>query len=57
NHNFALQSSSPCINAGTRVNLTQDYYGNAVPKAIIPDIGAHEKGCAAMREGIKVEIS
>ena len=57
NQNFKLKSTSPCINAGTRVGLAQDYEGTIVPKAIMPDIGAYEKGCAAMREGIKVEIS
>jgi len=41
NADFTLQSSSPCINAGTDVGLTQDYAGNNVSGT--PDIGAYEK--------------
>ena len=39
---FTLQSTSPCINAGVDVGLTQDYEGNAVIG--FPDIGAQEYG-------------
>ena len=42
NDNFTLQSSSPCINAGTDVGLTQDYAGITVPQGSAPDIGAYE---------------
>jgi hypothetical protein len=38
--NYALQSASPCINAGTDVGLTTDYAGN--PIVGNPDIGAYE---------------
>jgi phosphodiesterase/alkaline phosphatase D-like protein len=35
-----LQSSSPCINAGTSVGLTTDFDGNLIVG--VPDIGAYE---------------
>jgi NifU-like protein involved in Fe-S cluster formation len=38
--NFTLQATSPCINAGTDVGLTEDYAGN--PIVGLPDIGAYE---------------
>lgn len=38
--NFSLQSSSPCINAGVSVGLTQDINGN--PISGNPDMGAYE---------------
>ena len=42
---FHLQSSSPCINAGTDVSLTEDYAGKPVPFGTsLPDIGAYEFG-------------
>ncbi len=41
-HDFHLLSSSPCINAGRFVGLTQDYAGNNINGA--PDIGAYESG-------------
>jgi len=41
NDNFHLQITSPCINAGTSVGLTEDYEGN--PVGALPDIGAYEK--------------
>ena len=37
---FTLQSTSPCINAGVDVNLTEDYAGK--PIVGLPDIGAYE---------------
>lgn len=37
---FQLQPSSPAINAGTDVGLTEDYAGN--PIVGVPDIGAYE---------------
>ena len=37
-----LRSSSPCINAGTNVGLTQDHAGVFVPQGASPDIGAYE---------------
>jgi hypothetical protein len=39
---FSLLSTSPCINAGTDVGLTEDYEGNRVPRGRAPDIGAYE---------------
>jgi len=42
NGNFSLQSSSPCIDAGIGVGLTQDYAGITVPQGSAPDIGAYE---------------
>jgi len=40
NDDFHLQSTSPCINAGTDVGLAEDMEGNPVDYA--PDIGAYE---------------
>ena len=37
---YRLQSTSPCIDAGTDVGLTEDYAGNPIYGA--PDIGAYE---------------
>lgn len=42
NADFTLQSTSPCIDAGTDVGLTQDYEGNAVPQGAGVDIGGYE---------------
>ena len=42
NNNFNLQSTSPAIDAGVDVGLTQDFEGNSVPQGIAPDIGAYE---------------
>ena len=39
---FTLQPTSPCINAGADVGLTQDYAGNPVPWGYHTDIGAYE---------------
>jgi hypothetical protein len=39
-HNFHLLASSPCINAGAYVGLTQDFEGSSIRS--IPDIGAFE---------------
>jgi hypothetical protein len=39
---FHLQSTSPAINTGSNVGLTQDYYANSAPQGPAPDIGAHE---------------
>ena len=41
-HDFHLLPSSPCINVGANVGLTQDYEGNTVPQGAAPDIGAYE---------------
>jgi|SRR3989344_4057930 len=40
--NFALQSGSPCIDAGTNLGLTRDIAGNIVPQGATFDIGAYE---------------
>ena len=42
NSNYRLQSSSPCIDAGTDVGLTEDFGGNPVPQGSAPDMGAYE---------------
>lgn len=42
NNDFTLQSTSPCINAGVDVSLTEDYAGKSVPRGGLPDIGAYE---------------
>jgi len=42
NNDFHLQSTSPCINAGTDVSLTEDYEGTHVFYGFAPDIGAYE---------------
>jgi len=39
---FKLQSSSPAIDRGVNVGLTQDRAGVAVPQSSAPDIGAYE---------------
>ncbi|MFC1615314.1 MopE-related protein [Patescibacteria group bacterium] len=39
-HDFHLQSTSPAINAGVNVGLTEDFDGNAIVGN--PDIGAYE---------------
>jgi len=39
---FYLQFSSPAIDAGINVGLTQDFYGRPVPQGSAPDIGAYE---------------
>jgi len=39
---FNLQSSSPAIDVGKSVGLTQDFEGNPVPQGTAPDIGAYE---------------
>ena len=39
---FTLQVTSPCIDAGVDVLLTQDYAGTPVPRGDAPDIGAYE---------------
>lgn len=41
---FRLTPSSPAINAGVDLGLTTDIVGNQI--AGLPDIGAHESGCA-----------
>lgn len=41
-NNFTLNASSPCIDAGTNVSLTQDYNGISVPLGGGPDIGVYE---------------
>ncbi len=41
---FTLQSSSPAIDAGIDVGLTQDFAGGMVPQGAAPDMGAYEHG-------------
>ncbi|MFZ5448465.1 MAG: right-handed parallel beta-helix repeat-containing protein [Thermodesulfobacteriota bacterium] len=41
-YDFALLSTSPCIDAGVNVGQTQDHEGNPVPYGLAPDIGALE---------------
>jgi len=47
---FTLQPTSPCINAGIDVGLTEDYAGRRVPQGSAPDIGAYEY--PRLKEGI-----
>jgi hypothetical protein len=42
NENFHLQSTSPCINAGADLGLTQDFAGVSIPQGLAPDIGPYE---------------
>jgi len=39
---FQIQGSSPARDAGTDVELTEDYFGATVPFGAKPDIGVHE---------------
>lgn len=39
---FHLQSTSPAINSGINVGLTQDYEGNPVSQGLAPNIGAYQ---------------
>ena len=47
NNDFHLQASSPCIDVGIDVGLTQDYAGISVPLGSGPDIGAYEYDAVA----------
>jgi parallel beta-helix repeat protein len=42
NKNFHLQSTSPCIDAGTAVGLTEDLDGTPIPQGNAPDMGVYE---------------
>lgn len=42
NDNFHLTSSSPCIDSGADVGLSEDFDGVSVPQGDDPDIGAYE---------------
>lgn len=44
NYNFALQADSPCIDSGTKVNLSHDFLGVSVPQLESVDMGAYEYG-------------
>jgi hypothetical protein len=44
NETFRLRPTSPCVDAGTDVGLTTDYWGHRVPQNGTPDIGACEYG-------------
>ncbi len=44
NDDFHLQSSSPCIDAGTESLSTKDYDNNPIPLQEAPDIGLYEYG-------------
>lgn len=43
---YELKAGSPCIGAGIAVpgNGGRDFWGNAVPEAGRPDVGAHQRG-------------
>jgi len=41
-HDFHLLPTSPCIDAGADVGLSEDFEGGAVPYGASPDIGAYE---------------
>jgi len=42
NHDFKLQSTSPCINTGTYIDLSEDFEGTSVPQGGKVDIGSFE---------------
>jgi hypothetical protein len=42
NHNYALDTGSPCIDTGVNVGLTNDFNGDEIFG--VPDIGAYEYG-------------
>lgn len=42
NHNYRIQPTSPCRDAGVDVELATDYFGTPVPQGNYPDIGIHE---------------
>jgi parallel beta-helix repeat protein len=42
NEDFSLKQTSPCIDVGTDVGLTKDFYGNPVPSGVSTDIGVYE---------------
>ncbi len=42
NDNFSLEEYSPAINAGVNLNLDNDFFGQNVPVAGLPDIGIAE---------------
>jgi len=42
NYDFILQYSSPCINAGTDVGLSEDLRGTSIPEGDRVDLGAFE---------------
>ncbi|MBE9484636.1 MAG: T9SS type A sorting domain-containing protein, partial [Bacteroidetes bacterium] len=42
NFDFHLQQTSPAIDNGIDIGLTQDFDGNPVPQGLAPDIGAYE---------------
>jgi parallel beta-helix repeat protein len=54
--NFHLQATSPAIDTGTDVGLTEDYDGNVVPFNSIPDIGAYEYGSHEVTSGAPLGI-
>jgi len=47
---FCLQPGSPCINAGTNVNLSADFFGTTVPQGNMPDIGIYEAGSSSSNQ-------
>lgn len=53
---FRLQSSSPAIDAGVDVGLTEDYAGHKVPYSNgLPDIGAYEWGIRYLKINGKLQ--
>ena len=42
NQDFQLEGSSPCVDTGLDLNLTEDIEGRVVPQGLAPDIGAYE---------------
>lgn len=41
-HDYRLQATSPCLNAGTGVGISVDRAGTAIPQGAAPDIGCFE---------------
>lgn len=52
NHDFRLQTESPCINAGKTLGFNRDYAGTAVPQGAAADIGALESMYTPEGEGV-----
>jgi len=55
-YDFHLQPTSPCIDAGVNVGLTEDYESNSVPWGEGVDIGAYERTAGRMKDYLDFSI-
>jgi len=55
-YDFHLQPTSPCIDAGVSVGLTEDYEGNSVPWGEGIDIGAYERTAGRIKDYLDFSI-